>query len=122
MSELAVRLALIASALLVAGVVVLYLRSRGQGRPVEVSDIGFEAGVYLFTSSACQGCRSARRRVREELGESGFTELNWEQSPGEFHRLGVAAVPSTLVVRSDDTGTLFPGQPDEALRSYDPTA
>ena len=119
MNEAAVRIALVAGALLVAGVVILYMRFRSRGRPVEIVDAGLESGVYLFTSSACQGCGSARKVLTHELGDRGFTELDWEQNPGEFHRLGVTAVPATLVVRPDGSSMLYPGQPDDALAAYD---
>ena len=120
MDEVWARLGLIVGALGVAYATTLVLRSRSKGSPRQVEDSGLRIGVYLFTSATCQDCRPARRKLTEQLGEDGFTEMNWEKEPGVFHRLGVSAVPATLIVESDGSGTLFPGQPEKAMNRLDP--
>ena len=120
MDEVWARLGLIAGALLVALVVTLVLRARARGAPQRLESTGLEAGIYYFSSASCPDCRSVRRKLTEALGESGFLEFNWEQQPGVFHDLSVDAVPATLVVNTDGSGTLYPGQPDRALATVGP--
>ena len=120
MSDVGLRLILIAGALAVAAIAVAVLKSRMTGRPRLLEASGLEPGVYLFTSADCPGCASARRKLVDGLGESGFVELSWEQEPGVFRRLGVDAVPATAVVARDGSATLWPGQPEDALDSVGP--
>ena len=120
MSDIWLRLSLIAGALAVAAIAAVILRSRMTGRPRLIEATGLEPGVYLFTSAACPDCSSARRILVDELGEEGFVELRWEQEPGAFHRLGIDAVPATAIVSRDGSATLWPGRPDDALNSIGP--
>lgn len=120
MSEVWLRIGLIAGALAVAAVATLILRSRMTGRPKALGPTGLDPGIYLFTSAACPDCSSVRRALIDTLGESGFVELSWEQEPGVFHELGVDAVPATLIVGEDGSGTLWPGSPEPALKSIGP--
>lgn len=120
MSELWLRLGLIAGALAVGALATVILRSRVTGRPKVLMRTGLAPGIYLFTSAACPGCSSARRMLIDELGESGFVELRWEQQPGVFHQLSVDAVPATVIVGEDGSGTLWPGRPERALNSLGP--
>ena len=55
---------------------------------------GLDPGTYLFTSARCAECAVARSQLES------FTEISWEGQPDVFNRLGVTAVPSTLVVDS----------------------
>lgn len=119
MDEIWIRLGLIAGALTVAFVVTVILRSRAAGSPRRLESTGLVQGVYLFTSSTCLDCRPARKKLVERLGE-GFVEMNWEREPGVFHGLGVEAVPATLIVATDGSGTLFPGQPEKVLNQLGP--
>ncbi len=120
MDDALVRLGLVLGALLVALIFSAVIRRKGLGRPRHLNDHRLDPGVYLFTSAACPDCGSARREVQEALGENGFVELNWEKNPGEFHRLGVGAVPATIVVRNDGSATLYPGSPTSALQLLSP--
>lgn len=120
MDEIWLRVALIGGALAVAASVTMFLRWRATGSPSEVEDVGLDVGVYLFTSSACPDCASVRRTLTEELGGEGFEEVRWEEDPGLFHRLGIDAVPATLVVNRDGSGMLWPGRPEDALASLGP--
>ncbi len=120
MDDALVRLVVILGAVLVALLVGVAIRKKNRSRPEPMDDPGLDPGVYLFTSSACQGCVPARRAVQAALGEEGFIELDWESSPGEFHRLGVGAVPTTIVVSEDGSAMRYPGPPQHALRSLGP--
>ena len=120
MDEIWLRLGLIGGALLVAAVSTLVLRSRSSGKKRDLPDTGLEPGVYFFSSSACPDCSRSRRLLNESLGEEGFVEVSWEADPGVFHRLGVDAVPATLIVGAEGSGTLWPGKADRALESVGP--
>lgn len=120
MDDALVRMAVILGALLVALIFSVVIRMRSRGQTTQIKDHGLGSGVYLFTSSACQGCGTARRALRDALGESGYVELRWESNPGEFHRLGVGAVPATIVVGDDGSAKLYPGSPRKALQSLSP--
>ena len=119
MDELWLRLGLIAGALAIAAIATLTLRFRNRGGPVDLEVTGLGPGVYLFTSTACPQCGSARRALSDSLGEDGFAELRWEELPGVFHDLGIEGVPATLVVRADGSGTVWSGKPDPALEFID---
>ena len=120
MDDALVRFGLVLGALLVALVFSAVIRRISRGRPRHLNDHGLDPGVYLFTSSACSDCGTARREVQEALGEDMFAELNWETNPGEFHRLGVEAVPATIVVTNEGSATLYPGSPTRALQLLSP--
>lgn len=120
MDEIWLRLGLIAGALIVAAAAILVLRMRSTGPKRSLGDTGLERGVYFFSSSACPDCSLTRRTLIESLGEQGFLELIWEDDPGVFHRLGVDAVPATLIVAADGSGTLWPGRAESALESLGP--
>jgi hypothetical protein len=77
---------------------------------------GMDPGTYLFTSSTCGECVEAR----EKIGRVAHTEVSWEEQPELFERLGVAEVPSTLVVMADGTGVLHRGVPGETLKRRNP--
>ena len=120
MDEVWARIGLIAGALVIAYLSTLVIRARSSGSPRSIPVTGLQEGVYLFSSTACPDCKAVRERLREVLGSNGFLEMSWEESPGIFHDLGVAAVPTTLVVAVDGSGTIFPGNPDEALSRLGP--
>lgn len=116
MDEIWVRLALIAGAVAVAGSVALLQRSRSRDPVRRIESTDLAEGVYLFSSASCESCNRARDRLRERLGEAGYTELAWSEEPGVFEDVGVDAVPAVLVVNGDGRATLYPGQPDRVLR------
>jgi hypothetical protein len=116
MDEVWGRLGLVAGALLLAGVTTMILRRGKTGSTRQVPATGLAAGTYLFSSTACPTCRSARDKLVDRVGEAGFEEFVWEQDPGLFSDLGVEAVPAVLVVGDHGSGMLYPGQPDRALR------
>ncbi len=120
MDELTLRLVLIGAALLVAAGVTTLTRRRARTAPRSIESTGLRPGVYFFSSSTCPDCRMARRALDEAIRDSSFHEFAWEENPGIFADLGVAAVPATLVVGADGTGTLWSGQPAGALASLGP--
>ena len=120
MDDVLVRLALVLGALLVALIFIVTIRMKSRGKPRQVNDHGLGPGLYLFTSSACPDCGTARREIQQAVGNEGFAELSWETNPGDFHRLGVASVPATLVVSDDGSATLYPGSPKKALQLLSP--
>jgi hypothetical protein len=116
MSELWVRVLVVVGAL--AGVVlVAALLRRSARRGEALAGAGLSPGAYLFTSATCADCLTARDRLVERLGPSGFTEIEWEKDPGIFARVGIEMVPCTVLVARDGSATSYPGVPDEgALR------
>jgi len=112
MSELWARIVLIAAALLVAAVVVAVRRRAAVTAPRRLPATRLPPGVYLFSSAECADCHTARAKLRDRLGEEGFSEIAWESSPDVFTGLGVDVVPSTMVVAADGSGQLWRGQPD----------
>lgn len=112
MDELWTRVFLIASALLVATMVVAVRRKTASSSPRPLPPTGLESGVYLFTSADCDECALARAKLEDRLGEDGYAEIAWEQRPQLFADLGVDAVPATVIVAADGTALLWPGQPD----------
>lgn len=114
MSDILERAAVVAAVLAVAGAVVLWQRARNRrARDVLPGDLG--PGVYLFTSSSCPTCETARRRVVAAVGDGGFEELAWESHPDVFADLGVDVVPALVVVKGSGRARLHPGAPDRAL-------
>lgn len=120
MDELVTRLTLIGGALALAVLGVVVMRARARRSTRQVSATGLATGVYLFTSTACPDCETARRKLTGELGEGAFDEIRWEDEPGIFDQLGVDAVPATMIVADDGTGTLWPGAPDRAIARFGP--
>jgi hypothetical protein len=119
MSELWLRIGLIAAAVAIAMVAALVTRRARSPRPALLeADLG--PGIYLFSSSDCLDCRSARSVIEQALGPRGFVEIRWEEDPGIFDRLGISAVPTTLVVSAAGSATLYPGMPDAAIRAFNP--
>jgi hypothetical protein len=119
MSDVWGRAAVVATGLMVAGAIGLWLRARSR-RPRDVSRGRLSAGVYLFTSSTCPTCESARRRVVEVFGDGGFEELAWESHPDVFADTGVDVVPALVIVKGSGPGRLYPGASERALAHLDP--
>jgi hypothetical protein len=51
----------------------------------------------------------------EVLGKGGFAEIEWEETPDLFSRVGIDVVPCTVVVAADGTSTRYPGMVDGSL-------
>ena len=104
-----------AGALGVAAFVSWLIRRRAQQPVRHLVNVDLGSGPHFFSSTACDSCRSARRKLSEVIGADGFTEHVWEQEPGVFAALGINAVPAVLLVGADGSGTLYPGKPHRAL-------
>ena len=115
MDEVWVRLSLIGGAFLVALVITLVLRSTASRGPLKITATGLKQGIYLLSSSACPDCATARKYLEDKLGDDGFDERSWEKEPGLFGRIGVDAVPATLIVDLEGAAVLWPGHPEKAL-------
>ena len=115
MDEVWLRLSLIGGALLVVLVITLVLRSTASRGPLKITATGLKQGIYLLSSSACPDCATAREYLEDKLGNDGFDERSWETEPGLFGRIGVDAVPATLIVDLEGAAVLWPGHPGKAL-------
>ena len=118
MDDLAIRLAIVTVAAVGAFALVRTAGSR-ETRPRSVETGDLNPGVYLFTSSTCGDCDTARLSLQAALDTHGFDEIRWEDDPETFERLGVGAVPATLVVRPGSS-LLYLGLPEAAIRSLNP--
>ena len=119
MNEIWLRLAIVAGAVLLSVGLIVLLRRR-QGEPTPVGAGGLSPGLYLFSSSSCLDCVTARGRLEETLGPSGFAEIHWEDEPELFAELGIDLVPCTVVVSADGTAARYPGAPEKALEGFNP--
>jgi hypothetical protein len=119
MSEVWLRIAIVAGAILVIALVVALARRNPVRKTVESSG-DLTPGIYLFTSGTCADCLPARERLVDKLGPEGFRVIEWEQDPDTFAVAGIEVVPSTLVVGVDGSATSFPGVPDETVERLNP--
>ena len=119
MSEVWLRLAIVAAGTVVVLGVALVLR-RPAAHPVTTKTKALAPGVYLFSSSTCVDCVAARARLVDALGPTGFVEIDWEDDPGTFAEFGIDAVPCTVIVSEEGMATRFPGMPDRALEELSP--
>jgi len=79
-------------------VLVARFRPRLRGSSLRVEGSLKSPGAYLFTATACDSCDAARSAYVKEMGESGFTELTWEDHPDTLTRLGVTEIPAGSVL------------------------
>ncbi len=113
------RLLVVGGALVLVALFVFLIRPRRrQGRLFDGA--GLRPGVYLFTSTTCADCMTAKARLVEGLGPSGFVEIEWEKDPDLFTQVGIGLVPCTVVVTSDGASTRYPGMPDGLLETLSP--
>lgn len=120
MSELTIRLVVVGGVLALVVGVVLYLRFRDRAPSRSLGRVSLDPGVYLFTSSTCADCRTARERLEERLGAGRFVEYMWETEPEIFEYLSIDKVPCTVVVDETRRAALWIGQPDRMIYGVDP--
>ncbi len=120
MADVLIRVLLVVAIGVVAVVVAHQVRSRSTIKPRAWKATTMSPGVYLFTSSSCADCVTAKAALTDGLGADGFAEIAWETASGTFSELGVDAVPSTLIVDDDRRATLYPGHPGRALEALSP--
>jgi hypothetical protein len=93
-----VQVLLVAAAAL--AVVAIAVGTRRFQRPtherVDVHGVGLPPGIVIFTSTECGTCRDALAAVR--AAAAPVREVTWELESGLFERVGVTAVPLTIVV------------------------
>lgn len=117
MADVWIRVGLVLGALVTAAGVAVYQRSKARGPVRDVVAAGLEPGLHFFSSAACPTCRDARNRLTADLGESGFTEHAWEESPGLFSELAIGAVPAFVVVGREGRARVYPGRLDDAIEA-----
>lgn len=103
MSDVAVRLAVVAGAVVLAVVVGLVLR-QGRAwvrRPIRIPGLG--RGVYLFTARTCPPCDRMRDRLR---GIADVSEVAFED--GGFPD-AIRRVPAVARLEADGTGWVAHG-------------
>jgi len=120
MSEIWLRLAVVAGAVLVAVALGSVLRAMRRDRPMVIDPGDLRPGVYLFSSRECLDCEPSRDQLVDALGSDGFVEVKWEEEPERFREHGITGVPATIVVGDDGSGTLIPGAPGAAVRRFNP--
>ena len=91
------------------------IRARAARGPRKIIATGLKEGIYLFSSSTCPDCATARKYLEGKLGDDGFEERSWEIEPALFDRIGVDAVPATLIVDHEGAAVLWPSHPEKAL-------
>lgn len=120
MDEPLVRLLIVLAGTLTVLVTAAFLevRKRRPTRPVVGS--GLAPGIYLFTSRDCAGCASARARLDRMVGFGAYVEMTWETNPGEFERLRITEVPSTVVVAANGSAEWHSGVPSGIVKPGNP--
>ena len=109
MNEFWVRVAVVAGALAVAGVIISITRRRATVGVRTVSAGQLDAGVYFFSAETCATCEQARAKLDSTLGVGGFEEFTWEREPEAFAAYGVEEVPAVMVVDESGRGRVYLG-------------
>lgn len=112
MSDVVVRLGVVAAVILVAAIIALVIGrlARPPHPGISVGDLGDRPGVILFTSTTCSTCKETISLYRH-LGVP-FREVTNELEPQRFDEWGIVAVPLTVVVDADGTALrTFSGSP-----------
>jgi hypothetical protein len=117
MNELWLRVALVAGALAITGVIIILMRRRAAVGVRNVSAGGLDSGVYFFSAATCATCEQARAKLDSTLGVDGYEEFTWEREPEAFAEYGVEQVPAVMVVDEGGRGRVYRGQPDHAMWS-----
>ncbi len=121
MSDVWLRVGLIAVTFSAAIVTSRVIRRREKTRPIDAGPSSLAPGIYLFSSGNCLDCGPAREAVEQATGgPGGFTEIRWEDSPEAFRDLGIETVPATVLVSDNGLATVYPGRPRYALRTLGP--
>ena len=95
--DFVVRLLVVLAAAGAVAAVALYRPRRSKAR-LDVEGNLAGPGVYFITAAKCDTCDEARLVNSKVLGESGFTELSWEEHPELLTRIRVAEIPLSVVV------------------------
>ncbi len=96
-SETLLRLILVITVLVAAGIVAYLTRLRiPHHPPVMIAGLGLPSGIVVFTSTECQRCKEALATAKS-LG-APVREVTYELEPDLQGQVGVVAVPLTLVI------------------------
>lgn len=120
MDETLLRLVVVLTGTLVVVAVSAVLKTRARRPSRAVTDSGLAQGIYLLSSGNCGECVAARARLDRAVGPDHYTEITWEAEPGEFDRLRIAEVPSTLVVAEDGSAVWHSGVPSGIAKLGNP--
>lgn len=103
MSDVVVRLAIVAIIVAAAGIGALLIGRmvRPPHPEIVVGEVGDRPGVVMFTATTCSTCKAAIAHV-EGLGIP-FREITDELEQPQFEAWGIVAVPVTVVIASDDS-------------------
>lgn len=103
MSDLTIRLIIVAA--VVVFVAAVSLLARRLGAPyhavLDLSGLDLPAGLVMFTSTECENCKKALA-VAKATG-APLREITHEIEPGAFEKAGVTGVPLTVVVDAGGT-------------------
>ena len=114
MNDVWLRAALVAGALVIAGLIALISRRGANARVQIVQGTSLDPGIYFFSSATCATCEQARAMLDSKLGPKGYAELAWERHPEVFTRHGVEKVPAVMIVDDAGRGRIRFGVPDRA--------
>lgn len=115
MSDVVVRLGVVAGVIVLAAVIAFVIGrlARPPHPRISVGDLGDRPGVILFTSTTCSTCKETIA-LYERLGVP-FREVTNELEPQRFDDWGIVAVPLTVVVDAHGTAIrTFSGSPRKA--------
>jgi hypothetical protein len=110
MTDTSIRLAVVLSIVVIAGMAAVMAGRAKRARPVITTRTDLAPGVHLFTSSTCRTCKEARRVVASTYGNE-FREIRHEEDPESFGRHGITRVPTAIVMFLDGEATVFEGVP-----------
>lgn len=114
MNDVWLRAALVAGALVIAGLIALISRRRANARVHTVLGTNLDPGIYFFSSATCATCEQARAILDSQLGPKGYEELAWENHPEVFTEHRVEKVPAVMIVDDAGRGRIRFGVPDGA--------
>ncbi len=118
--ELATRLVVVGLVIAFVAVTAWYFRRRDRLPMRKLGRVDLDPGIYLFTSTQCLECVSAREFLSAQLGKDGFVEMSWENNKEQLDRYRIDAVPATLAVDGSHHGRVWFGKPPRTIFAGDP--
>lgn len=120
MSDVTIRAIVITAVVTIALLIAWAVERRRSIAPRKLDETDLGPGVYLFTSETCRDCVPARQSLLTALGEEGFTEFAWAESPEVFERLEISHVPASMIVAENGSARCWFGEPDRMLAAIGP--
>jgi hypothetical protein len=118
MNDPLARVAVVLGVVLAVVVVVSALRLTSRRGAAE--SVALAPGVYLFSTSTCADCIPVDELLVSELGEGGFSRIEWAGNEETFEALGIEIVPTTLIVDANGRADRYQGDPSDGLRRLGP--